>query len=194
MAARAQRAAHSAAPQARKFFRSRSKTGVFIEKNAIKLAKERRRPRRVLDLRSRRALVSSLLLCCCSALLLHWQLLARVPERLLPCFQQARRAWRCHMIIADMYALARKLCAFVLRVSAACRRAAAAYGSDCERILRCSHLHFVIKKAVLMAELAADMARFCVRHFGAFVSAVSPHATSVHHTPLSGLSRPPASP
>ena len=72
------------------------------------------------------------------------------------------------MSIADMYALARKLCAFVLRVSAACRRAAAAYGNDCWQVLVCSHLHFETKKAALLAELAADMARFCVRHFGAF--------------------------
>ena len=133
LAARAQRAAHfSCAAGAKILPRGHQNTSFSMKK------RDQTCPRKAASAEhrawsSRRALVSSplcLVSCCSAAAAAALAAAARVPARLLPCFLHARRAWRCHMSIADMYALARKLCAFVLRVSAACRRAAAAYGND----------------------------------------------------------------
>ena len=97
-----------------------------------------------------------------------------------------------------MCAVVLRLCACCiaccLRISAVCRRAAAAYADACEWIFGCSHLHFLAKKAALLPELAADMARFCVRHFGAFGLAGLPHHSCTLQTPLFGLSGPLAPP
>ena len=54
----------------------------------------------------------------------------------------------------------------VLRVSASARRVAAAYGSACEQIFGPSHLISHAFSDGSEAELAVDMARFCVRQIG----------------------------
>ena len=79
---------------------------------------------------------------------------------------------RCRTVAA----LARR----VLRVSASARRVAAAYG-DASLLLAEARTHdSLLFSGDAAAELAVDMARFCVRHNGTFAS---PCITQVLHDP-----------
>ena len=82
-------------------------------------------------------------------------------------------------------ATARRCCGVGVRVSAPLRRVAAPYGDGCERISLHSHLiSLLLFGCEVEAELAVDMARFCVRENGAKTSIDFDRSTPVTPTAL----------